>query len=57
MGIILLDALCGKDKQERPVEWINEDALAESLHLHGKQVRKALRWLEQVMRLLLANKQ
>ena len=43
-----MDALCGKDKQDRPVEWINEELLAESLHLHSKQVRKALRWLEQV---------
>ncbi|KAL3159245.1 hypothetical protein ABBQ32_011215 [Trebouxia sp. C0010 RCD-2024] len=47
LGIILLDALCGKDQQDRPIEWINEEALAESLHLHIKQVRKALRWLEQ----------
>ncbi|KAL0030019.1 hypothetical protein WJX79_001186 [Trebouxia sp. C0005] len=45
--ILLLDALCGKDKDDRPVEWIKEEILAESLHLHIKLVRKTLRFLEQ----------
>ncbi len=49
MVILLLDALCGKDKDDRPVEWIKEEILAESLHLHIKLVRKTLRFLEQVL--------
>ena len=47
--ILLLDALCGKDKDDRPVEWIKEEVLAESLYLHIKLVRKTLRFLEQVL--------
>ena len=49
LAILLLDALCGKDKDDRPVEWIKEEILAESLHLHIKLVRKTLRFLEQVL--------
>ena len=45
---MLLDALCGKDSQSQPIEWIKEEELAESVHLHIKLVRKALRYLEQV---------
>lgn len=44
-----MDALCGKDKDGRPVEWVKEELLAESLHLHIKLVRKTLRFLEQVL--------
>ncbi len=48
LAIILLDALIGKDNQDKPVEWIKEEDLAESLNLHIKLVRKTLRFLEQV---------
>lgn len=40
LGVVVLTALSNK-------EWIKEDELAAELNIHAKQLRRALRYLEQ----------